>query len=219
MGSGCLSVAMELKKRVMRKFSYGILAMAVAGVAWADHEPEKGEGDGLREGHSSHGDAFNEGPRQAAYLMEHTGDVHFEVTTKSEEAQKFFNQGIGQLHGFWYFEAERSFRQALLLDKDCVMAYWGMAMSNLGNEKRAKGFIDKAVKAKDEGAKLTEWEKMWIDSTAGVLDGNPKDKKARRPRHMKTGSIRMLPKAMWVEESAQGTRRFVHSPRGGTMAR
>src|SRR5438309_7620339 len=76
-------------------------------------------------GHSLHGEAFNEGPRQKAYLMGGTGDVHLPVTAKTPEVQRFFNQGVGQLHGFWYFEAERSFRHAALLDADCAMAYWG----------------------------------------------------------------------------------------------
>src|SRR5438105_2314599 len=62
-------------------------------------------------GHSHYGEAFNEGPRQKAYLMGGTGKVNLAVTTKNPEAQAFFNQGVGQLHGFWYFEAERSFRQ------------------------------------------------------------------------------------------------------------
>src|SRR5437870_5338275 len=84
-------------------------------------------------GHSYHGESFNEGPRQRAYLMGNTGNVHFPVTTASPEAQKFIDQGIGQLHGFWYFEAERSFRQAAALDPDCAMAYWGMAMANTNN--------------------------------------------------------------------------------------
>ena len=50
------------------------------------------------------------------------------------------------MHGFWYFEAERSFRQVAALDPDCAMAYWGMAMANANNEKRAKAFIEEAVK-------------------------------------------------------------------------
>src|SRR5580704_2878879 len=88
-------------------------------------------------GHSAHGESYNEGPRSAAYLMAGTGDVHFPVTCKSEVAQKFFNQGVGQLHGFWYLEAERSFRQVAAIDPDCVMAYWGMAMANTNNQERA----------------------------------------------------------------------------------
>ena len=56
------------------------------------------------------------GPRQAAVLLPGMGDVHFSITTADPLAQKFFDQGVGQLHGFWYFEAERSFRQVAALD-------------------------------------------------------------------------------------------------------
>ena len=63
-------------------------------------------------GHSFHGEAFNEGPRQKAYLMEGTGRIQFDVTTKNPEAADFVRQGMGQLWGYWYLEAERSFRQA-----------------------------------------------------------------------------------------------------------
>ena len=56
--------------------------------------------DSVDAGHSLHSEAFNEGPRQKAYLMDGTGKVSFPITTKSPLAQKFFNQGVGQLHGF-----------------------------------------------------------------------------------------------------------------------
>ena len=82
---------------------------------------------GVLAGHSFHGEAFNEGPRQKAYLMEGTGKVEFDVTTKNPEAADFVRQGMGQLWGYWYLEAERSFRQAAMLDPDCAIAYWGMA--------------------------------------------------------------------------------------------
>ncbi len=58
-------------------------------------------------GHSRHGELFDAGLRQSAYLMGGTGNVHFPITHKVEKAQKFFEQGVGQLHGFWYAEAER----------------------------------------------------------------------------------------------------------------
>jgi hypothetical protein len=72
-------------------------------------------------GHSLHGEAFNEGPRQAAVLMEGMPKISFPITTKNPECQKFFTQGIAQQHGFWYFEAERSHRQASALDPDAAM--------------------------------------------------------------------------------------------------
>src|SRR5215469_18192305 len=112
-------------------------------------------------GHSLHGEVFNEGPRQKAYLMGNTGNVTLKITTKSAEAQKFFDQGLGQLHGFWYFEAERSFRQAAAIDPDCAMAYWGMAMANRENNKRGRGFIAEAVK---RNASVTPRESAWIEA-------------------------------------------------------
>ena len=125
-------------------------ATADSNAAAVDTKPAD---DALKEGHSLHGEVFNEGPRQAAHLIEGCGVVKFPVTTSNDEARKFFEQGIAQLHGFWYFESERSFRQAAMLDPDCATAYWGMAMSNRSNGKRAKGFIAEAVKRKDKVAK------------------------------------------------------------------
>ncbi len=130
----------------------------------------------LAAGHSVHGEVFNEGPRQAAVLIPGTGDVHLKVSTGSETAQKFFDQGIGQLHGFWDFEAERSFRQVAKLDPDCAMAYWGMAMANFKNDERGKKFI---AEAKERKEKATEFEQMWIDGLEAYFSDTKKDKKKR----------------------------------------
>jgi peroxiredoxin len=127
-------------------------------------------------GHSVHGEAFDEGPRQAAVLMKGCGEVRLAVSTKSAEAQKFFNQGVGQLHGFWYFEAERSFRQVAALDPECAMAYWGCAMANVNNEKRAAGFVAEAAKRKAGASKR---EQEWISSLESFYKDLKKDKKAR----------------------------------------
>jgi len=129
------------------------------------------------EGHSYHGEAFNEGPRQAAVLIPGTGDVHFPVTTDSDEAQRFFDQGIGQLHGYWYLEAERSFRQAAAIDPGCAMTYWGMAMANFKNDTRGKGFIDEAVE-RIEG--VSTRERLWIEGLASYFADTKKEAKDRR---------------------------------------
>lgn len=136
---------------------------------------------GPRPGHSIHGDAFNEGPRQRAYLMSGVGHVEFPVTTTASEAQAFFNQGVAQLHGFWYFEAERSFRQVAALDPQCAMAHWGLAMANVNNNKRAKEFIKKAVALKPAASPR---ERLWIDALATLYSDEPKDAKARQKAHI-----------------------------------
>ncbi len=138
--------------------------------------------DELPAGHSHLGDAFNEGPRQAAYLMGNTGTVHFPISTDAPEAQAFFDQGIGQTHGFWYFEAERSFRQAAAIDPDHPMTYWGMALANLFNDAdRARGFIETAVeKAEADGVSLTERERMYLDGLSAFLQSDEPRKERRK---------------------------------------
>ncbi|MEO8495144.1 MAG: redoxin domain-containing protein, partial [Planctomycetota bacterium] len=134
----------------------------------------------LLAGHSAHGEAFNEGPRQSAYLMDGLGRVRFPVTTKNPMAQRFITQGVAQLHGFWYFEAERSFRQAAATDPECAMAYWGMAMANRGNEKRAKSFLEEAVKHKGQA---TRREQLYIDALDAYFKADANKKKERAEKY------------------------------------
>src|SRR5262249_7958724 len=67
-------------------------------------------------------------PAATARLMDGMGKVDFPITTNSRDAQAFFNQGVAQLYGFWFVEAERSFLEAARLDRNAAMAYGGMAM-------------------------------------------------------------------------------------------
>jgi len=164
-----LSIPCTARKQIIR---CTLLALLVCSQAIAD---DKDDDD--TPGHSLHGEAFNEGPRQAAVLMSGMPDIHFEITTKNSEAQKFFTQGVAQQHGFWYFEAERSFRQASALDPDAAMPYWGMTMANVNNEKRAKGFLAKATERK---AKASKREQMWITSLENFYKEDKRDKKQRQ---------------------------------------
>lgn len=117
-------------------------------------------------GHSAHGEAFNAGPRQAAELIAGMGNIHFPSSAKDEPTQAFINQGVAALHGFWYLEAERAFRQAAHLQPDLAIAYWGMAQANTNNHKRATGFIERASELRD-GA--TKREQLYIDAYAKYL--------------------------------------------------
>lgn len=142
-----------------------LLALAFFIPTMADEKPASDkpvdDKSKLEAGHSMHGETFNEGPRQAAYLMDGMSNIEFDVSTSNGEAKKFFRQGVAQLHGFWYYEAERSFRQAASLDPNCAMCYWGMALANVNNRKRAEGFIEQANKRRDNA---TDREKMYIDA-------------------------------------------------------
>ena len=60
-------------------------------------------------------------------LREGTGNAHEPVTTRSPEAQSFYEQGLDYLHGYVWIEAARSFRQALRLDPELAMAWIGLS--------------------------------------------------------------------------------------------
>lgn len=129
-------------------------------------------------GHSQHGGAFHEGPRRILPLKDGMGPVQFPVTTTNPEAQRYFNQGVAQLHGFWYWEAERSFRTVLNLDAGCVMAYWGLAMANIENPERVREFL-KTMKP-EALEKVTPREKAWIDSAQKFFAETKNDDEKKR---------------------------------------
>lgn len=167
-----------MKTALLCRFVVGAFALGTAFLfthpSRADHPEDKADTDATAAGHSLHGEAFNQGPRQAAYLMDGMPTIDFPITTKAPQAQKFFHQGVGQLHGFWYFEAERSFRQAAALDTNCAMAYWGMAMANVNNAKRAREFVERATQLTN---KLSRRECLWIEAAAKLY---PEEKKSEK---------------------------------------
>jgi tetratricopeptide (TPR) repeat protein len=65
--------------------------------------------------------------KEQAPLFDNLGTLNFPITTKSELAQKYFDQGIILSYGFNHEEAFRSFEEVARLDSNCAMAYWGMA--------------------------------------------------------------------------------------------
>ncbi|MCP3982709.1 MAG: hypothetical protein GY716_25745 [bacterium] len=67
-------------------------------------------------------------PGQLAPVLEGRGDNHFDVTTVSDRAQLFFDQGLSLTYGFNHQEALRAFKEAARLDPSCAMAYWGWAL-------------------------------------------------------------------------------------------
>lgn len=63
-----------------------------------------------------------------APLLEGFGKWNYPVSTKSEMAAKYFNQGLALMYGFNHGEAGRSFKTALKHDSTLAMAWWGIAM-------------------------------------------------------------------------------------------
>jgi len=98
------------------------------------------------------------------------GHAHITITTKSQEAQEWFDQGLAALHCFWDYEALRAFEQAVRLDPDCAMCHWGVAraLESRGGEKD----LQKAElkKAQELASKASDHEQRYIRADAAGED-------------------------------------------------
>jgi len=54
---------------------------------------------------------------------------HHSVSTKSKEAQRFFDQGLGLIYALDSVEAAKAFQHAAAIDPTMAMAYWGISYS------------------------------------------------------------------------------------------
>jgi tetratricopeptide (TPR) repeat protein len=62
-------------------------------------------------------------------LFGNLGSHHHQITTGSELAQRYFDEGLILTYGFNHAEAIRSFRDAITVDSACAMCYWGIALA------------------------------------------------------------------------------------------
>ena len=100
------------------------------------------------------------------------GDYSFAVSTENAESQYFFDQGFRLVVAFNHSEAMRSFKEAIRLDPNNAMAYWGWALTlgrNLNlpmlvnSMEQANYAIGMAISLKDQ---VSEREADYIDALA-----------------------------------------------------
>ena len=65
-----------------------------------------------------------------AVLFDDLGSYAHAITTRSQEAQRYFDQGLRLLYAFNLEEAERSFKYCAWLDARAAMCYWGVALAS-----------------------------------------------------------------------------------------
>jgi len=75
-------------------------------------------------------DSKDVAPPRAVPFFEGLGSHRRAVATNSPEAQRFFDQGLSFVFAFNHDEAIRSFEKAAVLDPECAMAWWGIALAN-----------------------------------------------------------------------------------------
>jgi peroxiredoxin len=117
-----------------------------------------------------------------ARLRKDVGGIHFAVTTANAEAQDFINQGVYHLHCLDHREAERSFRQAAWLDSRCAMAYWGMALANLHDEKLARRYLNAALKRQER----SDRETLYLEALDDYLKAGAAQDRQRRIAYART---------------------------------
>jgi tetratricopeptide (TPR) repeat protein len=170
-------------RRVTLKVSLGacVSALAVVGPV-----PAQDEGTPAHKHYEESEQARQPSPSgQLAPRLQNLGSHTFPVTTSSEEAQAFINQGLNLSYGFNHAESGRAFREAARLDPSCAMAYWGQALVlgpniNAPMDPEAEPqALELARKAVDLKGNASEREQAYIDALARRYDGNPDHRAAR----------------------------------------
>jgi tetratricopeptide (TPR) repeat protein len=118
-------------------------------------------------------------PEAPVRLIPGLGIVHHPVSTKSKQAQQFFDQGLALVYGFNHDEARRSFQRAAELDPKLAMAEWGVALTlgpnyNLpvdpDRERAGYDAVQRAVALKENAS---EPERAYIDALVVRYSNDP----------------------------------------------
>ena len=103
-------------------------------------------------------------------LFDNLGSLHHPITTTSELAQQYFDQGLRLVYAFNHEEAIRSFEAAAQQDPQAAMPYWGIALAlgpniNSAMEKKdERRAIEMVQKARRLATNATPKEQAYIDA-------------------------------------------------------
>ena len=103
-------------------------------------------------------------------LFDNLGTLHHPVTTVSNLAQQYFDQGLRLVYAFNHEEAVRAFEEAARIDPSAAMAYWGVALA-LGPNINAsmttqheRQALEAMQKARAHSAHVTAAERGYIEA-------------------------------------------------------
>ena len=130
---------------------------------------------------------FAQQAKEAAIWLDNgfIGGVDHKVTTRSADAQKYFNQGLGCIYGFNHEAAINSFKEAIKLDPDMAMAYWGISFA-LGSNYNATADANALTeaysylqKAQAAATKVSPAEQDYIAALAQRYSADPKSDQSK----------------------------------------
>lgn len=106
----------------------------------------------------------------SAPLFDNLGTLHHAITTNSELAQRYFDQGLRLVYAFNHAEALQSFEEAARHDPSAAMAYWGVALAlgsaiNSTTEKQSqRRALDAMQKARAYSHRASAAERGYIEA-------------------------------------------------------
>jgi len=101
--------------------------------------------------------------------MPGAGSHKWKISTTSDSAQFYFNQGINIYYGFHIIEAMASFKKAAKFDSGCAMLYWAQALGyglniNDFGYRASPEALAALNKAKEPVSGISAMEKELIDA-------------------------------------------------------
>jgi tetratricopeptide (TPR) repeat protein len=103
-------------------------------------------------------------------LFDNLGSLHHPITTTSEQAQRYFDQGLRLVYAFNHEEATRSFEAAAQLDPQAAMPYWGIALAlgpninSVMEKKDERRAIEMVQKARRLAGHIAPVEQAYIEA-------------------------------------------------------
>jgi tetratricopeptide (TPR) repeat protein len=102
----------------------------------------------------------------APIRMQGIGNSHIEIKA-GPEVQAWFDQGLSLLHDFWDYESAKAFEQAIRIDPNCAMCWWGLteaeSFREMDQHYYSKRALAEAVRLKDRAGAAG---KLYIEALA-----------------------------------------------------
>ncbi|MEN8181527.1 MAG: hypothetical protein ABFS46_03215 [Myxococcota bacterium] len=158
-----------------RKIGFVVAGVLLLGPAACELRSGAGSGESAPPAEAPLASAAETSPR----LLDDLGDHHHPITTGSERAQRYFDQGLILTFGFNHEAAINAFQEAARLDPPCAMCFWGIALAlgpninaPMGPEAgaQAQAAVERAGRL---SAGASEAERAYIEALATRYSADP----------------------------------------------
>jgi tetratricopeptide (TPR) repeat protein len=117
--------------------------------------------------------AFAQDHAHQAGKADKVGHVSF-ATSCAPAVQPQFERAVAMLHSFWFDAADAAFAEVARADSSCALAYWGRAMTLMGNpmtrvspsQESLRRGLEYAKRAQALSQRATHREQMYAESVA-----------------------------------------------------